>query len=77
MQKKGKVIVSWTKQKGIKKYRLAYRIKGTKKWSYKMIKGNTYTFKKLKAKTYSFKVQTVNGKKKGRWSSSLSVKIKG
>ncbi len=77
MQKKGKVIVSWTKQKGIKKYRLAYRIKGTKKWSYKMIKGYTYTFKKLKAKTYSFKVQTVNGKKKGRWSSSLSVKIKG
>jgi fructan beta-fructosidase len=75
--KKKSIKLSWKKIKNVKTYEVAYRKKGTKKWSYKKVSRTSLTIKKIKSrKTYEVKVRTVVGKQKGTFSSIKKVKVK-
>lgn len=73
-----KVTLTWKKAKNAQSYKIAYKVKGAKKWSYKNTTKAKYTLKKLKkGKTYYFKVRAYSGTKTaGKWSTAAKVKIK-
>lgn len=63
--------IKWSKSKYAKKYSIAYKKVGNKKYKYITVKSTTrfYTIKKLKKNTrYYVKVRGINGIKKGKWS---------
>jgi len=73
------ISVKWSKVKSAKKYQVAYKKAGAKK--YKVITLKTakiaYTIKKLnKGTKYYVKVRAVNGKKKGKWSKIRKITTK-
>ena len=73
--------LTYKKVSGGVKYKVAYRVKGAKKWTYKTFKTNKVTLKKLKSgKTYQVKVRAfkvVKGKTySGKWSKIGKAKVK-
>lgn len=75
-QKNNKAItIKYKKSKYAKKYEIAYKISGTKKYKYKVSTKRKVTLKDLKFnKIYRIKVRAINGEKKGKWSSIKSSK---
>lgn len=72
----GKITVKWKKAKGAKKYYI-YRSKSKKK-NFKriaIVKNTKYTSSKLKKNTrYYFKVKAVSGKKRSKYSTTVSAR---
>lgn len=69
------VTVKWNKAKRAKKYQIGYKISGGS-WKYKTIKSKykSRKFTGLKAyKKYYFRVRGISGKRKGKWSSTVST----
>ncbi len=74
---KKKFTVKWKKAKHARKYKVYYRVKGTKKWKSKTVKKTSCTIKKLKSKkTYQVKVRAINLTLKGKYSKTKTVKVK-
>ena len=72
-----KALVVWKKAKNAKKYEVAYRAKGTKKWTVKKTAKTKIALKKLKAgKAYQVKVLAVNGSEKSKYSKIKTIKTK-
>lgn len=69
------VTLKWKKAKRAKKYQIGYKQDGSG-WKYKTVKSK-YKSKKLTGlkayKRYSFRVRGVAGKRKGKWSSTIST----
>ena len=67
--KKKMITAKWTKVDGAKKYKVAWRKAGSKKWTVKTTKKASYKIKKLKAgEIYQVKVAAVTGKIKSSYS---------
>ncbi len=65
---KGEARLKWNKVKGAKKYKVAYRRAGSKKWTIKTTKKTSYTIKGLKkGRLYEFKASAVGNKGRGAW----------
>ncbi|BBH26753.1 hypothetical protein SG0102_16870 [Intestinibaculum porci] len=74
---KKKLTVKWKKSKHARKYKVYYRVKGTKKWKSKTVKKTSCTIKKLKSKkTYQVRVRAINLTLKGKYSKTKTVKVK-
>lgn len=74
---KKKFTVKWKKAKHARKYKVYYRVKGTKKWKSKTVKKTSCTVKKLKSKkTYQVRVRAINLTLKGKYSKTKTVKVK-
>lgn len=74
---KKKITVKWKKAKYAKKYKVYYRVKGSKKWKSKTVKKTSYTIKKLKSKkTYQVRVRAINLTVMGKYSKTKTVKVK-
>ncbi|MDD6419177.1 MAG: fibronectin type III domain-containing protein [Clostridium sp.] len=74
---KKKFTVKWKKAKHARKYKVYYRVKGTKKWKSKTVKKTSCTIKKLKSKkTYQVRVRAINLTLKGKYSKTKTVKVK-
>ena len=74
---KSALSVKWTKVKKAKKYQVAYKKLGAKKYTYKKTSKVTYSLSKLKANTkYTVKVRAINGKKYGAWSAEKTFKTR-
>ena len=81
---KKQIKASWSKVKGAKSYKLAYRKAGAKKWKTLKTKKTSVTIKKLKkGSIYMFRAQTVGKSKSSKWSkqktlyfSKVNAKIK-
>lgn len=74
---KKKLTVKWKKAKHARKYKVYYRVKGTKKWKSKTVKKTSCTIKKLKSKkTYQVRVRAINLTLKGKYSKTKTVKVK-
>lgn len=74
---KKKFTVKWKKAKHARKYKVYYRVKGTKKWKSKSVKKTSCTVKKLKSKkTYQVRVRAINLTLKGKYSKTKTVKVK-
>lgn len=74
---KKKITIKWKKAKYAKKYKVYYRVKGTKKWKSKTVKKTHYTIKKLKSKKkYQVRVRGINLNVKGKYSKTKTVKTK-
>jgi hypothetical protein len=74
---KKKITVKWKKAKHARKYKVYYRVKGTKKWKSKTVKKTSCTIKKLKSKkTYQVRVRAINLTLKGKYSKTKTVKVK-
>lgn len=74
---KKKFTVKWKKAKHARKYKVYYRVKGTKKWKSKVVKKTSCTVKKLKSKkTYQVRVRAINLTLKGKYSKTKTVKVK-
>lgn len=69
------ITVKWKKAKRAKKYQIGYKVNGGT-WKYKKVKSK-YKSKKITGlsqyKKYSIRVRALNGKKKGKWSSTVSA----
>ena len=69
------ISLSWKKAARAKTYEVKYKASGTKKWKTSKTKARKITVKKLKEnKKYSFKLRAVNGKKKGKYSKTITQK---
>lgn len=74
---KKKFTIKWKKAKHARKYKVYYRVKGTKKWKPKTVKKTSCTIKKLKSKkTYQVRVRAINLTLKGKYSKTKTVKVK-
>lgn len=74
---KKKFTIKWKKAKHARKYKVYYRVKGTKKWKSKTVKKTSCTIKKLKSKkTYQVRVRAINLTLKGKYSKTKTVKTK-
>ncbi len=74
---KKKLTVKWKKAKHARKYKVYYRVKGTKKWKSKTVKKTSCTIKKLKSKkTYQVRIRAINLTLKGKYSKMKTVKVK-
>ncbi len=73
---KTKGTVKWGKAKNAKKYEVAYRIKGTKKWNTKKTTKTTITLKLKARKAYQVKVRSINGTAKSAYSKTKTIKKK-
>lgn len=74
---KKKFTIKWKKAKHARKYKVYYRVKGTKKWKSKSVKKTSCTVKKLKSKkTYQVRVRAINLTLKGKYSKTKTVKTK-
>lgn len=74
---KKKFTIKWKKAKHARKYKVYYRVKGTKKWKSKTVKKTSCTIKKLKSKkTYQVRVRAINLTLKGKYSKTKTVKVK-
>ncbi len=74
---KTKATVTWKKAKNAKKYEVAYRVKGAKKWTTKKTSSTKIVLKKLKAKkAYQVKVRSINGSAKSAYSKVKTIKKK-
>ncbi len=73
---KPNIVLQWNKQKKAKKYQIAYKVKGDKKWKYKKTKKDYMKFKAVKEnKRYQMKVRAIGkGNKKGKWSKTKTRK---
>jgi len=70
-------VVAWKKAANAKKYQVAYKAKGAKKWTIKKTSKTKITLKKLKAKKkYQVKVLAINGSAKSKYSKVKTIKIK-
>ncbi len=73
---KTKGTVKWSKAKNAKKYEVAYRIKGTKKWKTKKTTKTSISLKLKAKKAYQVKVRSINGKLKSAYSKTKTIKKK-
>ena len=74
---KTKATVKWAKAKNAKKYEVAYKMKGAKKWTTKKTSSTKIVLKKLKAKkAYQVKVRAINGSVKSAYSKVKTIKAK-
>ena len=74
---KKKATVVWKKAKNAKKYKVAYKKAGAKKWTYKTTSKTKIVLKKLNAKKkYKVKVMAINGSAKSKYSKVKTIKIK-
>ena len=74
---KKKATVVWKKAKNAKKYKVAYKKAGAKKWTYKTTSKTKIVLKKLNAKKkYQVKVMSINGSAKSKYSKVKTIKIK-
>ena len=74
---KKKATVVWKKAKNAKKYKVAYKKAGAKKWTYKTTAKTKIVLKKLNAKKkYKVKVMAINGSAKSKYSKVKTIKIK-
>ena len=74
---KKKATVVWKKAKNAKKYKVAYKKAGAKKWTYKTTTKTKIVLKKLNAKKkYKVKVMAINGSAKSKYSKVKTIKIK-
>lgn len=65
--------ITWKKAKRAKKYQIAYKEANTAKWFYIKTKKRSYSKFFLKERTvYQVKVRALNGKKKGKWTKTVS-----
>lgn len=69
--------VSWTKIDTAQSYRVAYRQKGTNKWYYEVTDQDSNAVTGItRNKTYELKLQALNGKEEGPWSTVKEVFLK-
>ena len=69
--------LKWSKVKKAKKYQVAYKKIGAKKYTFKTTKKVKYSLSKLQSGTkYKVKVRAINGKKYGVWSKEKTFKTK-
>lgn len=69
------ISLSWKKAAGAKIYEVKYKAPRTKKWKTAKTKARKLTLKKLKSNTkYTFKLRALNGKKKGKYSKTITQK---
>ena len=69
--------LKWSKAKGAKKYQIAYKVNGAKKYTFRTTKKVKFTISKLQSGTkYKVKVRAINGKKYGDWSKEKTLKTK-
>lgn len=73
---KTKAIVTWKKAKNAKKYEVAYRKAGAKKWTVKKTTKTKITLKLNAKKKYQVKVLSVNGTAKSKYSKAKTIKVK-
>lgn len=74
---KTKATVTWKKAANAKKYEVAYKVKGAKKWTTKKTASTKIVLKKLKAKkAYQVKVRSINGSAKSAYSKVKTIKKK-
>ena len=70
-----KINISWSKAKYARQYEVLYKVKGAKKYTTKKTSETEFTIDGLKINTsYNVKVRAVNGSKKGKYSSEITVK---
>lgn len=69
------ISLSWKKAARAKTYEVNYKASGTTKWKTSKTKTTKLTLKNLKQNTkYSFKLRALNGKKKGKYSKTITQK---
>lgn len=68
--------MAWGKAKKAKKYQVAYKIYGTKKWTKKITSKLKFTVSGKPFTKYSFKVRAINGSKYGKWSDIRTLTTK-
>lgn len=73
---KTKGTVKWSKAKNAKKYQVAYRIKGTAKWTTKKVTGTSVTLKLKAKKAYQVKVRSINGTSTSAYSAVKTIRAK-
>lgn len=73
---KTKAVVTWKKAKNAKKYEVAYRKAGAKKWTVKKATKTKITLKLNAKKKYQVKVLSVNGTAKSKYSKTKTIKVK-
>ena len=71
---KNQIKASWSKAKGAKSYKVAYRKAGAKKWKTLKTKKTSVAVKKLKkGSIYMFRAQTVGKSKSSKWSKQKTL----
>ena len=71
---KNQIKASWSKAKGAKSYKVAYRKAGAKKWKTLKTKKTSVVVKKLKkGSIYMFRAQTVGKSKSSKWSKQKTL----
>jgi len=73
---KTKGTVTWKKAKNAKKYEVAYKMKGAKKWTTKKTAKLKITLKLKAKKAYQVKVRSINGSAKSAYSKTKTIKAK-
>ena len=73
---KVKGTVTWKKAKNAKKYEVAYKMKGAKKWTTKKTAKLKITLKLKAKKAYQVKVRSINGSAKSAYSKTKTIKAK-
>jgi hypothetical protein len=73
---KTKAKVTWKKAKNAKKYEVAYKAKGAKKWTTKKTANLKITLKLKAKKAYQVKVRSINGSAKSAYSKTKTIKVK-
>jgi hypothetical protein len=73
---KTKAKVTWKKAKNAKKYEVAYKAKGAKKWTTKKTANLKITLKLKAKKAYQVKVRSINGSAKSAYSKVKTIKAK-